>query len=580
MAAALLLAGDGMLSSCSQDEPGGQGTPLPDGQYPLQLSASVAEAVSTRAAGKDGWTGDGTEEIAASVDGTTYKYRITDTGGATEFADTQEPFYWQNTAQTANIEAWYPYDTRTDIDITRQNEMTDLSEIDFLKADRVENVNYQTQIALTFRHQMAKVSYTLIPGDGVTENDLANATVSIAGHTQASFSEGTLTGSGDGWITPTADGEVLLVPQDMSGKEFIKVSINGNEFFYTPGAGAANLQPGTHYTYTITVRKDRIEVTGISASWNDDITEGPAGEATFRVHLSENHGQTLSYSNNVTEKDDYLEVTGNPFTISYTVTDANQMKGFPIAEGIGTMERTASGNVYIFTYTLRSDVRLTYGDYAQAGDYYYSDGTWHPDYKADKTCIGIVFKSGSGEGDDVSAYGGTPSSIHGYVVALADAHHEAGAWGIRTTDVSGLTNEGSYTPIYNGYANTAVVRELSAYSSTDVSQPTTNGQYWAFKVASEYNVSVPQGSSGWYLPSIGQLNDIYNLPDRAALFTTAGGTDFKTSDNNGRYWSSTEMHSYDAWYYQFNGSGAGAYAKSNDGGNYLQSSYVRSVLTF
>ena len=251
-----------------------------------------------------------------------------------------------------------------------------------------------------------------------------------------------------------------------------------------------------------------------------------------------------------------------------------------ITDGIGKMERTVSDNSYTFTYTLRSDVRLTYGDYAQAGDYYYSDGTWRPDYVADNGCIGIVFKSGAGESDDISAYGGKLTAIRGYVVALADAHDEAGAWGIRQRTERNLPSESSYTPKYNGYANTAAIREVTEYTTTDISKPRENGQYWAFKVASSYSATAPSGSSGWYLPSIGQLADIYNLPDRAGLFTGAGGTDFESETKDGRYWSSTQMNSYDAWYYQFNGSGADAFAKSNDGGNYLRPSYVRAVLTF
>ena len=49
--AALLL----LLASCNQEETGGV-TPLPDGKYPLQLTAELAQP-QTRAGGKDTWTG-------------------------------------------------------------------------------------------------------------------------------------------------------------------------------------------------------------------------------------------------------------------------------------------------------------------------------------------------------------------------------------------------------------------------------------------------------------------------------------------------------------------------------------------
>ena len=576
LAAAMLLGT--AFASCSQDDmPQAGGTPLPEGEYPLTLTARV-DGMNTRATGKDGWA-DGDEiGVRIGTDGATGRYKLNKEGKVKEVPT---PVYWQSTAP-ATVTAWYPYAPQDGVNISNQKD--GFTDIDFLTATAPDQ-NYQSSVSLKFEHQMAKVSYTLQAGDGITGDDLKGAAVQIAGYTKASFSKGELTGAGDGWITPASDREALLVPQDMTDRPFIKVSINGNDFTYTPSTETAgNQQAGSHNTYTITVKKDGIEVAGISASWNDNVNEGSAEEAIFRVYLPNGHGQTLDFSNDVTEKGDYLEVTGNSFTISCTVTDQNRMKGFPIDKGIGKMERTMSNNRYTFTYTLRSDLRLTYGDYAQAGDYYYSDGTWRPDYTSAKTCIGIVFKVGAGDGDAASNYDNKLTAIHGYVVALEDAHSEAGAWGIRTRTESRLPSESSYTPKYNGYANTVAIRMVTEYALTNVDQPTADNQYWAFKVASEYSKTTPSGSSGWYLPSIGQLADIYNLPDRAALFTTAGGADFKTSDNdnNGRYWSSTQKNGYDAWYYRFNGKGADAYAKSNDGTteNYLPPSYVRAVLTF
>lgn len=571
MAVLLLCAS---AASCSQDDmPQTGGTPLPDGKYPLAFTASV-DGMATRSTGKDEWAEGDKIGVRIGADGATGCYELNHEDGTVKEVHT--PVYWQSTAP-ATVTAWYPFEAQTAKDITDQSEGYEA--IDFLKAI-AENKKFNDKVELSFIHQMAKVSYTLKKGDGITDEDLEGATVQIAGYTKASFSEGILTGTDDGWITPASDNDVLLVPQDMTNSQFIKVSINGNDFIYTPGEGAANLQSGTHYIYTITVKKDGIEVSSVSASWNDEGSTGPAGEATFRVYLPEGHEQTLTFSKNVTQQTGYLEVKGNPFTISYNVIDQNRMKGFPITDGIGKMERTVSDKGYTFTYTLRSDVRLTYGDYAEVGDYYYSNGTWCPDYVADNDCIGIVFKSGAGEGDDISAYGGKLTAIRGYVVALADAHGEAGAWGIRQRTESNLPSESSYTPKYNGYANTAVIRNVTEYVTTDISKPTENSQFWAFKVASNYSVTVLLGSSGWYLPSIGQLADIYNLPNRAELFTRAGGTEFVSETNDGRYWSSTQKDGFDAWYYRFNGSGAEAYAKSNDGGNYLRPSYVRAVLTF
>ena len=60
----LILAG-GLFVACDKEETGGV-TPLPDGKYPLQLTAKVAQP-QTRAGGKDTWTGG--EEIGVMLEG-------------------------------------------------------------------------------------------------------------------------------------------------------------------------------------------------------------------------------------------------------------------------------------------------------------------------------------------------------------------------------------------------------------------------------------------------------------------------------------------------------------------------------
>lgn len=54
----------GVLASCSSEDE--STAPLPDGKYPLQLTAEVAQP-QTRAGGKDAWTGG--EEIRVSLEG-------------------------------------------------------------------------------------------------------------------------------------------------------------------------------------------------------------------------------------------------------------------------------------------------------------------------------------------------------------------------------------------------------------------------------------------------------------------------------------------------------------------------------
>ena len=373
------------------------------------------------------------------------------------------------------------------------------------------------------------------------------------------------------------------------------------------GSTDANLEAGKQYTYTITVKKTGLQVESVTASWKDDSAkDGDAEKATFRIHLADFSAPTNTSDYKVTDangttltaNDNIYTTSSSAINISLSADDGYTLRKFLTKVTAGICKQkvayTADTRTYTYTfYDIHSDLWL---DNIQAeagaagtspaspnvGDYFYANGTWSSTYSSNTSnpCIGIVFKVGAGAGDNVGNYNFffMDNTIHGYVVALNDANDNAGAWGIRLTNVDGLTDEGSYVNKYDGYSNTAIVRLLKAYKSTDVNSPTADGQYWAFKVASGYSAISPANTSGWYLPSIGQLNDIYSMNNRTGLFQGAGGTDFKTTDNNGRYWSSTEKNEYDAWYYQFNGSGSGSYAKSDNG--YLRVSYVRAILTF
>ena len=70
--------------------------------------------------------------------------------------------------------------------------------------------------------------------------------MTLLGDATATFMDGVLEQADqtDGEITScyngdTRTGAALLVPQDMTNKPFIKVSINGNTFTYTPATAAA-----------------------------------------------------------------------------------------------------------------------------------------------------------------------------------------------------------------------------------------------------------------------------------------------------------------------------------------------------
>ena len=244
----MLLVCCGFLSSCSNEDEltNGNGTLLPDGKYPLMLTATLEGELMTRAAGKDAWTGG--EVIGARIGtGTAGSYTVATNGTTTAVT----PAYWQNTAP-ATVTAWYPADAQNNVDISDQS--GGFAHFDFLKAE-VTGSYSQTNILLPFKHQMAKVKVTITKAN--TSTDLTGAEVRIFGRTSLSYSEGTVTSTAaNEYIIPQPDGtniyEALLVPQQMQNTKFIRVEYNGDTYYYIPASATdADLKANQVYEYTI-----------------------------------------------------------------------------------------------------------------------------------------------------------------------------------------------------------------------------------------------------------------------------------------------------------------------------------------
>lgn len=386
MAAAVLLCAG--LASCSQDDiPGNpQGEPLPGGEYPLMLTASV-DGIRSRAAGKDAWT-DGDEiGVRIGADGAAGSYKLNADGAVKEAVT---PVYWQNSA-SATVKAWYPYAAQTNISISDQS--NGYAAYDFLTAT-AENQNYRTPVTLNFKHQMAKVKYILRAGNGITADELATATVSIYGYTQVSFLQGVLSGSGDGWIAPSVSasataGEALLVPQNMAGKSFIRVTINGLSHVYTPKAGEniGNLVAGNAYTYTITVSVYDIKVQAVTGgTWSDGGSEAAI--------------VPVIYTADDVKLGDYFYEDGTTSDGGLRARYSNGFVRWETPKPDPTPDKTLLGNL-LAKYT---------PDDVKPGDYLYENGTTSdgglrfrlsngtlirespiPDPAPDKTVSGIVF---------------------------------------------------------------------------------------------------------------------------------------------------------------------------------------------
>ncbi len=286
----LVAAGILCLVAVSCTEDADTDNRLPAGKYPMTFTAAVERLTATRATTDGSWTGS---EVVAIQIGEVKKY-IAASDGSLTVESNKEPFYWTN--QTMNVSAWYSsssyLDTKQPTTFSVQENQSNggYQASDFLYS-APQNITFQNDGSspkLTFKHLPAKVVVNLKYGEGVTEQEVSGAIVSILNQATTSGTiadNGTVTQVTSGNTTivsnvliSAASGyqksvQALLVPQQMKDKQFIKVTIGSDaaarEYFYTPtGADAANLEAGKAYTYTVTVKRDKLEVTaGTSVSW-------------------------------------------------------------------------------------------------------------------------------------------------------------------------------------------------------------------------------------------------------------------------------------------------------------------------
>lgn len=615
-----LLVAVALLAGCSQsDLP--DGDRLPDGQYPITLTAAVEGQTVTRATVDNTWAG--TEEVALQVGGEVKKYTVA-TGGAMTAADGVQ--YWTN--KTMTVQAWHSpqgYSATRPASFTVQADQNTNSGAGYQQSDMLytsQNITYNaaTPPQLTFKHLPVKVVVNLSNGGGVTETDVQNATVTFVNQALTSGAIGyddntgavtsVAQAAGKSIITPKVSAsatsgyqktvEALLVPQQMQGKQFVKIMVGSGAaartYYYVPKGNDANLEHGNQYTYCITVKKEKekLEVTvqNNGTQWTDNSINGgdpvkkeyyvitlPATSSTglSNVVVTNSQGQTIPAETDGVSY--HLSTDQSAFNISYT--SANAMKSLVPVSGLADFSRTDNSNSGSFTanYTrVCSDITLSYDDYAKVGDYYYSDGTWGPGSTppsgSDATAIGVVFYTGVGSDDALSNYSSISgmTKIHGYVVAAKDLLSSANtsyggklpknSYGyLQNFDVPEIENNNIHS--YNGYAVTKIIREKYIPKTTEYEFP-------AFAACATYHTdtqAAPANSSGWYLPSAAMLPAINNIKSRCADCPNGSAPD---SD----YMSCSEMNMEGVQGYAFHKSQYTGRSKNDD------NTKARAVLTF
>lgn len=148
--------------------------------------------------------------------------------------------------------------------------------------------------------------------------------------------------------------------------------------------------------------------------------------------------------------------------------------------------------------------------------------------------------------------GGGGTSPFGYLPKADDTYKSTpNLSGNYTTWTSGALSD------FNGKANTAA---LLAVSDTDNYTTYPNMDTWCriFNQTAAEN----QGFSDWYIPSLGQLAQIYlNMTAINNALTMIGGQTIASS----YYWSSSEYSSNNGWYVNFNIGVVSNFNKVNSG---------------
>lgn len=451
----------GVLASCSSEDE--STAPLPDGKYPLQLTAEVAQP-QTRAGGKDAWTGG--EEIRVSLEGVFgNKTYVMDASGNASPKDADNAFYWKNTDE-ARVSAWTP-DIESETDISDQS--GGYAAFDVLYASAIGR--YDQAINLRFIHRMAKIEVILKAGEGITEEELEGATVTIFGDPLTHSTAGLVSpgDQSDGEIKPYYDAatkkyEALVPPQDMTGKPLIRISIGSNDFTYTPeteAAGKFGFFGGKRYAYTITVKANGIDVQSVTGgTW---VANGEENVTSKRVKQS--------FTADELKIGDYFysDGTWSDGGLRKIYADGSMKiaspKPAPVLQTKSEIERRVIGIVF----------------------------------QMDPSRIGTAEKSKLGEGN-----------VHALVMALKNtatdiqwSHEENNLEDVKDcwskseiySDISGLHN---YTKILD-HANS--IGGIEAYPAFEAVEK-WNDMY----SINEYRP--PRNTTGWFIPSSGQWWDI------------------------------------------------------------------------
>ena len=324
---AVLLACVG-FASCSQDDLAEKDTSLPAGKYPLELTASIGEAIAapaTRGTAHDTWPYDGVLKIVSSIDQKDedniewdlvfeqYNYKVSADGTVELLRD----YYWEKSderlhiyvgASTLGIEG-VRWSVRPD-----QSNEADLNDSDYLTAYGILSF-HEKEHTLEFRHLTSKITVNLKQSDYLKAQDPDDVKVTLGTKDEQWYIEGSFKGqpkeirleaaaeaaaaaeeeeeeeeleqteeiipytyktpdptAGDIYATY----EAILIPQKITGTgKTIQIKVGDAIYNYTIECPNGNFSGGEEWIYNITVNENELDV---AIDYNASIDWGADGE--------------------------------------------------------------------------------------------------------------------------------------------------------------------------------------------------------------------------------------------------------------------------------------------------------------
>ena len=257
---------------------------------------------------------------------------------------------------------------------------------------------------------------------------------------------------------------------------------------------------------------------GFSASCRVTVSENfiaVTGVALDRTELSLETGQTALLTATV-EPADATDKTVEWSSSDETIVTVSDGTVTAVSAGEATVTASAGGFSAACTVTVSAPVP------PKIGDYFYSDGTWSdgglvsiepdglnpvwsepkPAPKAGKEVIGIVFQTFP---DRIAQSDRDAGYAHGYVMAVKNAHSSTKQTTAYSLDTDfdclrGAKNSDTWYQNVNGYEETMTVRRT--YGTNLAQCPAFD---WT---VTDFPLAAPENTSGWFLPSTGQLWDM------------------------------------------------------------------------